>query len=102
MLLLSVPYALKAGDAATIGGLPPSAFVLAAPGSGSAQAAPQETGATPGRSSSTPANADVTGLGTIGYILLECRPATSSTRCCSSRLPRPTKSESTIRLLRPR
>ena len=30
-LLLSVPYALKAGDAATIGGLPPSAFVLAAP-----------------------------------------------------------------------
>jgi len=27
--LLSVPYALKAGDAATIGGLPPSAFVLA-------------------------------------------------------------------------
>jgi len=31
ILLLSVPYALKAGDAQTIGGLPPSAFVLAAP-----------------------------------------------------------------------
>jgi hypothetical protein len=30
VLLLSVPYALKAGNAATIGGLPPSAFVLAA------------------------------------------------------------------------
>jgi hypothetical protein len=29
VLLVSVPYALKAGDAATIGGLPPSAFVLA-------------------------------------------------------------------------
>jgi hypothetical protein len=29
VLLLSVPYALKAGDAATIGGLPPSAFVMA-------------------------------------------------------------------------
>ncbi len=29
--LLSVPYALKAGDAQTLGGLPPSAFVLAAP-----------------------------------------------------------------------
>jgi hypothetical protein len=29
VLLLSVPYALKAGDAATIGGLPPSAFVRA-------------------------------------------------------------------------
>jgi hypothetical protein len=32
VLLLSVPYALKAGDAETIGGLPPSAFVLAGPG----------------------------------------------------------------------
>ena len=31
ILLLSVPYALKAGDAATVGGLPPSAFVMAAP-----------------------------------------------------------------------
>jgi len=30
VLLLSVPYALKAGDAETIGGLPPSAFVRAA------------------------------------------------------------------------
>jgi hypothetical protein len=28
-MLLSVPYALKAGDAETIGGLPPSAFMLA-------------------------------------------------------------------------
>jgi len=28
VMLLSVPYALKAGDAATIGGLPPSAFML--------------------------------------------------------------------------
>ncbi|MGB7584139.1 MAG: hypothetical protein WBM11_04770, partial [Terriglobales bacterium] len=30
VLLLSVPYALKAADAQTLGGLPPSAFVLAA------------------------------------------------------------------------
>jgi trimeric autotransporter adhesin len=30
-VLLSVPYALKAADAETIGGLPPSAFVLAVP-----------------------------------------------------------------------
>ena len=29
VMLLSVPYALKAGDAATVGGLPPSAFMLA-------------------------------------------------------------------------
>ncbi len=31
VLLVSAPYALKAGDAETIGGLPPSAFVLATP-----------------------------------------------------------------------
>src|SRR5271163_284870 len=33
-VLMSVPYALKAGDAETIGGLPPSAFLLAAPSTG--------------------------------------------------------------------
>src|SRR5450755_4542381 len=31
VLLVAVPYALKAADAETVGGLPPSAFVLAAP-----------------------------------------------------------------------
>src|SRR5271166_6396410 len=31
VLLVSAPYALKAGDAETLGGLPPSAFVLATP-----------------------------------------------------------------------
>ena len=31
VLLVAVPYALKAADAETIGGLPPSAFVLASP-----------------------------------------------------------------------
>src|SRR5260370_14583901 len=31
VLLLSVPHALQAADAHTIGGLPPSAFMLAAP-----------------------------------------------------------------------
>ncbi len=41
VLLVAVPYALKAGDAETVGGLPASAFVLAAPpvaGSGNAVA----------------------------------------------------------------
>jgi trimeric autotransporter adhesin len=33
VLLVSVPYALKAADSATLGGLPPSAFALARPGS---------------------------------------------------------------------
>src|SRR5579872_2296969 len=36
MLLLSVPYALKAADAQTVGGLPASAFVLAVPGTNGA------------------------------------------------------------------
>jgi len=45
VLLLSVPYALKAGDAQTLGGLPSSAFVLAAPPTaGSAVAAAGATG----------------------------------------------------------
>jgi hypothetical protein len=38
VLLLSVPYALKAADAETVGGLPPSAFVLAAPPNSGASA----------------------------------------------------------------
>jgi trimeric autotransporter adhesin len=67
VLLLSVPYALKAGDAATIGGLPPSAFVLAAPGSGSGQA-PMDAGAVPQNSNAQPTNGPVTGVGTTGYL----------------------------------
>jgi hypothetical protein len=47
VLLLSVPYALKAADAETVGGLPASAFVLAAP--------PVTTGTA--TSTATPANA---------------------------------------------
>jgi len=46
VLLLSVPYALKAGDAQTLGGLPASAFVLAAPpnaATASASASPAST-----------------------------------------------------------
>jgi trimeric autotransporter adhesin len=43
IMLLSVPYALKAGDAQTIGGLPPSAFVLAAPSAGAPTPAATES-----------------------------------------------------------
>ena len=53
--LLSVPYALKAADAQTVGGLPASAFVLAAPpnvnaasaANASAAVQPMATGTTP-------------------------------------------------------
>jgi hypothetical protein len=55
VLLVSAPYALKAGDAETIGGLPPSAFVLA-------------NGSGAHKNSTPPANPDVTGKGTLDYI----------------------------------
>jgi hypothetical protein len=64
VLLVSAPYALKAGDAETIGGLPPSAFVLAAP---------VAIGSAPGGSSPAtippPAATDVTTTGgTLNYL----------------------------------
>jgi len=73
VLLLSVPYALKAGDAATIGGLPPSAFVLAAPPFGSAtssSAAPSDASATPQSSAPPPTGTAITGTGTLNFLPL--------------------------------
>ncbi|MFZ0761871.1 MAG: tail fiber domain-containing protein, partial [Candidatus Sulfotelmatobacter sp.] len=68
VLLLSVPYALKAGDAATIGGLPPSAFVLAAPaGADAASAMPVATSAPQG---AAPPSGTITGTGTVDFIPL--------------------------------
>jgi len=58
VMLLSVPYALKAEDAATLGGLPPSAFVQALP-----------------RGSGAPASSDGTSL--IEGIVLQNIPASS-------------------------
>jgi len=65
VLLVAVPYAMKAGDAATIGGLPPSAFMPANPvnaakttaASAGGTAAPHTT------SAHTPASSDVTTTG---------------------------------------
>jgi hypothetical protein len=69
VLLLSVPYALKAGDAATIGGLPPSAFVLAAPPSGATSAYTGEAAAE--QSAPPPSATDVTTTGgTIDFLPL--------------------------------
>jgi trimeric autotransporter adhesin len=67
VLLLSVPYALKAGDAATIGGLPPSAFVLAAP---ALNAAALDANAATQSSAPPPASGPVTGAGTVNYLPL--------------------------------
>jgi len=66
VLLLSVPYALKAGDAQTLGGLPASAFVLAAPAAGSpapAASAPDKAAADTASSASPLASSDVTTTG---------------------------------------
>jgi hypothetical protein len=70
VLLLSVPYALKAGDAATIAGLPPSAFVLAAPAASSAST-PIAADASPAPNSAPPpAGGPVTGTGTLNFLPL--------------------------------
>jgi hypothetical protein len=69
VLLLSVPYALKAGDAATIGGLPPSAFVLAAPQNGAASSYISEAVAEQSAPPPTATNVTTTG-GTINYLPL--------------------------------
>jgi trimeric autotransporter adhesin len=66
VLLVSVPYAMKAGDAQTLGGLPPSAFVLAAPPAGGAASAGNSNAATPlstTGSTPPPASLEVTTTG---------------------------------------
>jgi len=69
VLLLSVPYALKAGDATTIGGLPASAFVLAAPPIGADASATTTLTTVATSSVDAPASA-VTGGGTTDFIPL--------------------------------
>jgi len=64
VLLLSVPYALKAGDAQTVGGLPPSAFVMAVPMGGTSSATSQ------GGSSTEAINPALGGSGTTNFIPL--------------------------------
>jgi len=65
VLLVSAPYALKAGDAETIGGLPPSAFMLAAPraDNGASVSASQGAAAITGAPTGPPAASDVTTTG---------------------------------------
>jgi len=64
VMLLSVPYALKAVDAETVGGLPPSAFVLAAPPNGSPVA--ESSGSAPAAG----VNPNVGGSGTTDFVPL--------------------------------
>jgi hypothetical protein len=70
VLLVSAPYALKAGDAETIGGLPPSAFMLAAPpASGSSKASGPAAIAAGSRDVAPATASDVTTTGgTANYL----------------------------------
>jgi hypothetical protein len=70
VLLLSVPYALKAADAETIGGLPPSAFVLANKAKGTGMSAKLAAAAPSAarNNAAPPANPAVTGPGTLNFI----------------------------------
>jgi hypothetical protein len=63
VMLLSVPYALKAGDAQTIGGLPPSAFVLAGPMSGGASGSAIANAATSSTAAPATTTSNVTTTG---------------------------------------
>ncbi len=70
-LLVSAPYAMKAGDAETLGGLPPSAFALAnsAAAAGSLRpGAAREASASMNAKASNPPNPPITGAGTVDYI----------------------------------
>ncbi|HVI08066.1 MAG TPA: hypothetical protein VND65_07195 [Candidatus Binatia bacterium] len=67
VMLLSVPYALKAGDAQTIGGLPPSAFVLAGPSASATTMSGAQTASS--APSGAPSSSDVTTTGGTVNIL---------------------------------
>jgi hypothetical protein len=68
ILLVSAPYALKAGDAETLGGLPPSAFLMAAAPGPNGHA--ELSNASPASSSASAASPAVAGSGTADFIPL--------------------------------
>jgi hypothetical protein len=69
VMLVSVPYALKAVDADTLGGKPASAYTLAAPAATTPGTAERAIPSAQGKASASPAGA-VTGTGTIDYVPL--------------------------------
>jgi hypothetical protein len=69
VLLAAVPYAMKAADAETVGGLPPSAFVMALPVSSGAAVANGATSSSASPASLTPSNVTTTG-GTVNALPL--------------------------------
>jgi hypothetical protein len=72
VMLVSVPYALKAGDAETLGGKPASAYALAVPQTGTSAPASEGTKAngaiSPSNNNQSSTSAATTGSGTTNYI----------------------------------
>ncbi len=69
VLLVAVPYALKANDAETVGGLPPSAFMLAAPAARSAASSRNNAAPAASAGSLTTSNVTTSG-GTVNTLPL--------------------------------
>ena len=67
ILFVSVPYAMRASDAATIGGLPPSAFMRAPEPGSSRESSPPLRGNNAAAATSTPA---ISGSGTPGDLAI--------------------------------
>ena len=88
VMLLSVPYALKAGDAQTLGGLPASAFMLSVPAPG-AQTSAAPTAATNSNAASPATSSDVTTTGGTVNTL----PLFTHSRGCHLRGQRPGRSQ---------
>jgi hypothetical protein len=73
VLLVSVPYALKAHDAETLGGLPPSAFVTTAQGAaggGIVSSSPTVNGSRASTNAPAPAPCAFNGAGTANFVPL--------------------------------
>jgi len=70
VLLLSVPYALKAADAQTLGGLPASAFLLAAPSNNGAGTSTDGSGTNPAVAPPSGSENVTTTGGTVSFLPL--------------------------------
>ncbi|MFZ0322416.1 MAG: hypothetical protein WAL56_25030 [Candidatus Sulfotelmatobacter sp.] len=68
VLLVSTPYAFKAGDAETVGGLPPSAFMLARTSSNNQVAASAPVTSTPAKTTSQQTSDVTTTGGKVGFL----------------------------------
>jgi len=96
ILLVSAPYALKAGDAETLGGLPPSAFLMAAGPNAAAHVVSGNDNPASATSPAVPAAAP-----RIIFPSGPTVPETWAIPCCSSRDPAPVPWSASTPQIRP-